>query len=660
MVNDVTWDLVARDRYGKTYDNAAKKSETLGAKLKKLAVIGAAAGAVLAVKFGADSVRAFADAEKAQTRLSDAFVRFPKLADTSIGALRSLNETLAQKTRFDDDALASGQAVLAQFGLTGKQLQNMTPLLADYAAKTGKDLPTAATTLGKAFLGNTRALKELGISYKPTGDAARDMAVIQELVNQKVGGFAEKEGKTAAGQAEILKNQFGELQEEVGSKLVPILTKLLEIGLKVVDWIKQNITWLGPLVAGIGALVAIIKIWTIAQAALNLVMALNPIGLVIVAIAALVAAFVVAWKKSETFRNVIKAVWQGIKTAFIEGVRAVANFMFKFAEVVLDGAEAAFGWIPGIGDKLRTAQSKLKDFKDNVNKTLDKIRDEEIKIKITPEGLKRVGASAAASAAARFQGVPGGGRGGREASGGGMDIRTSGLNAGRIGNIATDYRERAGDIMWQALKKGFKATDIFGAPGPGARALGSSGRFFPLPPGTYSWGQGPGGHGYDAQDLPVPTGTSVFAPISGFAQGIDLGNRSYGKYVKITSSRFGRVILAHLSKLFIGAGNVNAGQRVGLSGSTGNSTGPHLHVEPSSILSFAKGGIIPEHVIGIGTRSGQPYQFGEGGPETVTPGVNSGNGRTWARELVREMRAQGMVLIATDGARRADLLSRAG
>ena len=44
-----------------------------------------------------------------------------------------------------------------QFGLTGKQIEDLLPLVADYAAKTGKDLPDAATTLGKALLGNTRA-----------------------------------------------------------------------------------------------------------------------------------------------------------------------------------------------------------------------------------------------------------------------------------------------------------------------------------------------------------------------------------------------------------------------------------------------------------------------------------------------------------------------
>lgn len=57
------------------------------------------------------------------------------------------------------------------------------------------------------------------------------------------------------------------------------------------------------------------KIWAIAQAALNLVMSANPIFLIIAAIALLVGALVLAWQHSETFRNIVMACWEGIKTA---------------------------------------------------------------------------------------------------------------------------------------------------------------------------------------------------------------------------------------------------------------------------------------------------------------------------------------------------------
>jgi len=215
------------DDAGKSTDELGKKSKQAGVLMKAGLVAGATAAAYAMVRFGASSVKAAAEAEQAQMRLDDAFSKFPKLADSSADALRSLNTELQKKTRFDDDALASGQAILAQFDLTGRQLEDVTPLVADYAAKMGLDIPEAATNVGKALLGNTRALKSLGIDYTLTGDRATDFANITELMGRKVGGFAEKDGKTAAGQLAILNNQFGELQETVGKALIPALSGLV-------------------------------------------------------------------------------------------------------------------------------------------------------------------------------------------------------------------------------------------------------------------------------------------------------------------------------------------------------------------------------------------------------------------------------------------------
>lgn len=238
----------------RSLDRVGKRVDKLDSRIGSMA--GAFAGGALAagvVSFGKSSVAAFKEAERSQAEFSAAFAKFPKLADTNAKALGDYNSQLAKKTVYDDDAIASGQSVLAQFNLTGKQLKRVTPLLLDYAAKTGKDLPTAAKDLGRALLGNTRSLKEMGINYKSTGDTAKDFENIQRLLNEKVGGFAEREGKTAAGQAKILSNQYGEVQEQVGAKLVPALNKLGSELLSVIDFTERNSGVIKPLVVTIGA-----------------------------------------------------------------------------------------------------------------------------------------------------------------------------------------------------------------------------------------------------------------------------------------------------------------------------------------------------------------------------------------------------------------------
>jgi len=241
---------------GSTADKVGRgMGSRLGMAFAGIGTAAVAAGAAVAVDFGRTSVTAFMDAEKAQARF-DASLGKNNLGGYS-AQITELAESLALKTRFDDDATKSGAAILANFGLTGDQLTKLIPLVQDYAAFTGKDLDTSSKLVGKALMGNVKALKDLGIAYKPTGDKAKDLANIQALLNEKVGGFASKEGKTAAGQADILGNQFGELQETVGGWLVPalstlagwIIDKVIPAVSQAADWIGKN---LGPVVQRLG------------------------------------------------------------------------------------------------------------------------------------------------------------------------------------------------------------------------------------------------------------------------------------------------------------------------------------------------------------------------------------------------------------------------
>ena len=225
----LTFDIFGRDRtasktirgVGDEVDRASGRFSGFGA----VAGVALAAVGAAAATFAVDSVKAYAEAEEAQMGLESTLERFPRLADTNIEKLQELNEALMNKTRFDDDAIATGQAVLGQFELTGQQLEELTPLMLDYAQKTGKDLPTAAEDLGKALLGQGRSLKDIGIDFEDTGTAAGNFDALVEGLRGQVGGFAEESAGTTLGKLDQLKNKFGEIQEAVGEELSdPLIT----------------------------------------------------------------------------------------------------------------------------------------------------------------------------------------------------------------------------------------------------------------------------------------------------------------------------------------------------------------------------------------------------------------------------------------------------
>lgn len=191
------------------------------------AALGAAAIAVTA--FSIDSIKAFAEAETAQNRLAFAFEKFPSLVGGNIGALRDLNTELQKTTRFDDDAIAGAEGILAQFDLTADQLTTLVPLMLDYAAATGKDVTEAADDMGKAILGQGRALKGVGIKFEDAGDPVSNYTQLIAGLTEKVQGFAATDAQTISGTLDRINNQFGDVQEKLGQAFAPALTVAADI-----------------------------------------------------------------------------------------------------------------------------------------------------------------------------------------------------------------------------------------------------------------------------------------------------------------------------------------------------------------------------------------------------------------------------------------------
>ena len=158
------------------------------------------------------------------------------------------------------------------------------------------------------------------------------------------------------------KRQFTEtvqgLQIAIGRNLYPVITTLMNyMKTSVMPIIKSATAFflehkeiilkvagvVGVLAVGVGAMskvlsgvAAVIRIVTAVQAALNFVMAMNPIGLVVLAVIAFIAMLVIAYKKSDTFRRIVDAAWTGIKAAASAVVSWFTNTAWPMLKRVID------------------------------------------------------------------------------------------------------------------------------------------------------------------------------------------------------------------------------------------------------------------------------------------------------------------------------------
>lgn len=163
-----------------------------------------------------------------------------------------------------------------------------------------------------------------------------------------------------------LKGSLGGLAQQVVAGLLPTLNSLVKCAADVVagikEWINNNpnlvstlahvaasvgavLTVFGALVAACGSWIALAPAvgaaWTIAT---------GPIGITIMAIAGVVAGIVALWKNWDKVCHYMAQAWNTLTIVICKGV-----------ELWLSSWETALGWIPGIGEKLRTAMYQVQN-----------------------------------------------------------------------------------------------------------------------------------------------------------------------------------------------------------------------------------------------------------------------------------------------------------
>lgn len=81
-------------------------------------------------------------------------------------------------------------------------------------------------------------------------------------------------------------------------------------------------------------------------------------------------------------------------------------------------------------------------------------------------------------------------------------------------------------------------------------------------------------------DMAAPAGTSVFVATEGEVVRTGYDRGGYGRFIEVRHPNGMNTLYAHLSRVDVARGDrLGDGERIGLVGSTGRSTGPHLHFE---------------------------------------------------------------------------------
>lgn len=379
------------------FSDAEKQVEGFSGKMERAGqVVDKAAGYATAA---AGAYAAFAyDAMQSASELEQANGAVTSVFKDQAGQIDELAKGAAQSVGLAESAYKNMASVMgSQLGNMGiaqsevaGQTEQLISLGADLASMFGGTTSEAVDALSSLLRGERDPIERYAVSMNQAavnakmaemglsgleGEAAKQaetqatLALLFEQTADAQGNFA-RETDTAAGSTQIAAAEWENAKAALGEQFLPIAVQAAE-------WVSKLATAAGEnpevfraigITVGIaaGALMGIsgtIKVIEMASAAFkifNMVIAANPVGLAVTAVAALAAGLIYAYQNSETFRNGVDTMGRFVKQQLEwvgETVLAVGKFFTNPIEAVQDFARIA-------GERLDMVQNILGTVRD--------------------------------------------------------------------------------------------------------------------------------------------------------------------------------------------------------------------------------------------------------------------------------------------------------
>ena len=366
MANDIR---VTLGMDTKQADDALRKYQ---ANVKKAGIALSAIGAA-----GALAIKGFTTAALEQEKALAGVLNSARNTGESMEGFEekvlSATAALERKTNFgDEEQMRVLTKMIPVLGSTEKALAAL-PLIMDAAATTGRDLSSQSETLTKALAGTVHTAESLGITFDKNATFSERLAQGFDLVK----GQAEAQADPFT----QLNNAIGTMKEQIGKELLPVLGAFADKLNQMVSAyqglnpaFKQFIAFgtLGVTAfAGITGAVILFNIALKGVLATSIAFIATPVGAVIMAIAAAVAAVIIVWKNWGTivdfFKEQLNKVIGLINDKFIGSVNSMIDVMNKVPFVDV-----------GYVDKIEKFKIKVEEAGEAIKKTSETVVDDAI------------------------------------------------------------------------------------------------------------------------------------------------------------------------------------------------------------------------------------------------------------------------------------------
>lgn len=324
---------------------------------------------------------------EAETKLTTVMGQRMGATQKEIESIKELALAQREKGVIDDDVQLMGAQQIATFLSEAQSIETLLPAMNNLLAQqkgysaTGQDAVAIGNLMGKVMQGQVSALTRVGITFDEAeekvlkyGTESERAAMLAQVITNNVGEMNAQLGATDVGKQVQLEAKLGDVQDKLGelvSGTLPFVNMAAEAtkavgsvatlvtGIKTLSttvyagakaWavstgamIKNKVAALATAAAQ-KAVTAATTIWTGVQKILNLVLTMNPIGLIITAIGALVTAIIAAYNNCEGFRQIVDKVWEAIKPL----ANAIMNGLAKAFEWLVEKCKEAWEWLKNI------------------------------------------------------------------------------------------------------------------------------------------------------------------------------------------------------------------------------------------------------------------------------------------------------------------------